>query len=137
MRRSKEHISRNMSQIRNKGSQIEKMMASALRKKRFRYRGHAKIIGRPDFILQSHKIAIFCDSAFWNGYKFGLKSRHEFKTNKRFWKNKILKNIERDKIVNRHLKKDGWLVMRFWDFDIKKDISKCIRKIQRKIEAQK
>ncbi|PIW65690.1 MAG: very short patch repair endonuclease, partial [Candidatus Omnitrophica bacterium CG12_big_fil_rev_8_21_14_0_65_45_16] len=37
----------------------------------------------------------------------------------------------RDRLVNRTLKKQGWEVIRFWDFQIKKDINKCVMKIEK------
>lgn len=130
MRRTKSQISFNMSRIRSKGTRIEQLLASGLRKSKIKFRRYASIIGKPDFIISGRKIAIFCDSAFWHGYRFLRTSRHKFKSNKKFWIEKIGKNIERDKIVNRVLKKQGWKILRFWDFQIKKDIDKCINKIE-------
>ena len=53
-----------------------------------------------------------------------------FKSNRDFWIPKIERNIERDKTVTQELKAQGWQVIRFWDFEIKKDIVACVNKIE-------
>ena len=130
MRRTKAQISFNMSRIRSKGTRIEKILSSALRKARIRFRQQIPLIGKPDFLV-GRKVAVFCDSAFWHGYKKMETSRHDFKRNRTFWRNKIAKNIERDKNVNKELRDRGWKVVRFWDFQIIKDTEKCIKKIEK------
>lgn len=113
---------------------FEKILGKALWISGFRYRKNYKnLIGKPDFVLPKYKIAIFCDSAFWHGYKNMRTRRHQFKSNRRFWINKINRNIARDKTVNKLLRKEGWKVMRFWDFQIIKDSKSCVEKIKAKI----
>jgi DNA mismatch endonuclease Vsr len=118
-----------MSRIRSKGSIIENLFEVALRKKRFKFKKHYKLIGKPDFVILSKKAAIFCDSSFWHGFKFLKTNRHKFKSNKKFWIEKITANIRRDKFVTKTLRKQGWKVFRFWDFLIKKDTDTCIAKV--------
>ena len=38
---------------------------------------------------------------------------------------KIERNIERDKEVNEALEAEGWIVLRFWGKEIKKDAGHC------------
>jgi DNA mismatch endonuclease, patch repair protein len=129
-KRNKAVISFNMSRIRSSGSVIENVLGKAMWKAGLRYRKQYKRIpGRPDFVLVKHKIAIFCDSSFWHGYKSMATSLHDFKSNKNFWITKIKRNMERDREVNRHLKKLGWEVYRFWDFQIINKTDKCVKKI--------
>jgi len=130
MKRSKAIISYNMSRIRSSGSEIEKILGHSLWQNGFRYRKqYKKLTGKPDFVLVKYKIAVFCDSSFWHGYKNMSTNLHDFKTNKYFWITKIKRNIERDKEVNRELKRMGWTVFRFWDFQIKHSPEKCTQKI--------
>lgn len=49
---------------------------------------------------------------------------------------KIEDNIKRDKKVNEKLAKQGWLVLRFWDFQIKNDLDSCIATVKEKIEER-
>ncbi|OQA57783.1 MAG: Very short patch repair protein [Candidatus Omnitrophica bacterium ADurb.Bin277] len=136
MLRSQAQISYNMSRIRSKGSIIERIFEAELRRQRVVYRKHCAIFGKPDFVNSKNKTAIFCDSSFWHGYKYGKTSRHRFKTNKRFWNEKIKANIERDKLVNKTLRKQGWKVFRFWDFQIKKDVGKCVAKVVKSLKVK-
>ncbi len=128
----KEAVSYKMSRIRAKNTSIEKRLASALRKHGLRdyQRNVSGILGTPDFCWKNRKIAVFCDSSFWHGHdwKNQLKT---IKTRKKFWVNKIETNIDRDKKINRKLRKEGWKVLRFWDFDINKNTDQCIAKIKR------
>lgn len=120
-----------MSRIRGKNTSIEIILGKALWSNGFRYRKqYEKLHGTPDFVLIKYKIAIFCDSSFWHGYRNMKTKIHNFKSNKSFWINKILDNLNRDKRINKELKKNGWRVIRFWDFEITNNIENCIDKIK-------
>lgn len=126
-----------MSQIKSKGSKIERLLSEELRRNNIRFNNnYMDAIGKPDIAIPKIKLAIFCDSSFWHGYKNMTTSRHNFKSNKGFWVHKIQQNIKRDKIVNRELKRKGWTVIRLWDHQILKDINKCIQKIQNAIKSK-
>jgi len=45
------------------------------------------------------------------------------------WKEKIKKNMERDREITKKLKAKGWKVLRMWEKDINNHPEKCIRKI--------
>jgi DNA mismatch endonuclease (patch repair protein) len=114
--------------IRSSGSKIEKTLAKAMWSQGLRYRKQCKdIIGKPDFCFKGLKIAIFCDSDFWHGKKY-LKGQ-KFKTNIDYWEEKIHRNMERDKEVNKALLSQGWIVLRFWEKEINKNLDSCIAKI--------
>ena len=136
-KRTKGEISYNMSRIKSKNTSIEKILEKELIKKNIRFeKNYNEVIGKPDFIILKKNIAIFCDSAFWHGYKNMSTKRHDFKSNVDFWTNKIKNNIKRDKEVNRELNKTGWKVIRFWDFQIKKELEKCIEKIEKIVKER-
>jgi len=117
-----------MSRIKSRDTSIELTLRKALWRKGLRYRKNCKdVFGKPDICFKSKKVAIFCDSAFWHGKKF--LEGEKFKTNKEFWESKILRNIERDKEVNETLKKEGWTILRFWDYEINKRLEECVNKI--------
>ncbi|MBA7528700.1 hypothetical protein ES705_20888 [subsurface metagenome] len=130
------------------GSKIKNKSGKALWAEGYKYRKNYKnIVGKPDFALMSSKIAIFYDSEFWHGYDWKNKRKKiktnkvfwvkKIKTNKVFWVKKIERNMERDKEVNKLLIKKGWMVLRFWGKDIEKDMSKCIKKINKAVESRK
>lgn len=128
---SKEKRSFIMSRIRGRNTGPEKRLKSALRRGRISYRGHLKLPGTPDVALPEFKVAVFCDGAFWHGHDFGKRKLAPF------WKKKIQTNIARDKRVNRQLRKMGWKVIRFWDFQIDKSTDKCIQKIRTALELRR
>lgn len=137
MSKTKEQISYNMKQIKNKDSKIEILLRKELWKRGLRYRKNTnKVFGHPDIAFIGEKIAVFCDSEFWHGFNWEEKKK-EIKSNKEFWINKIERNMQRDIEVNTRLNEDGWTVLRFWGKDIKKDTAKCadiIEKAVRKSE---
>lgn len=138
--RDRKITSKIMSSIPSKNTKPELLLGSELWARGLRYRKHYKITGKPDFVFVRKKIAVFCDGDFWHGNNWrvrGFKSRSdELKSYKKFWREKIKRNVERDKIVNKELRKKGWTVMRFWESSIKKDTSKVAEKILKKYEEK-
>ena len=136
MPKTKEQIHFNMQQVKNKDSQIELSLRKALWALGLRYRKNVKsVYGHPDIAFIGKKIAVFCDSEFWHGYDWENR-KNDFKVNQEFWIPKIEKNIERDNEVNERLISDGWLVIRFWGKDIKKNASECAEKIKKAVEER-
>ena len=56
--------------------------------------------------------------------------KNDFKSHRDYWIPKIEANRERDFEVTQDLIELGWLVLRFWDFEIKKDVTACADKIE-------
>lgn len=134
MKKTKEQISFNMKQVKNKDSDIELMLRKELWKRGLRYRKNVSgITGKPDIVFKRKKVAVFCDSEFWHGYDWENR-KEDFKSNKEFWISKIERNIERDKEVNKTLEGEGWIVLRFWGRDIKKRCKECADEIQKVLE---
>jgi DNA mismatch endonuclease (patch repair protein) len=126
---TKEQRHINMSNIRSKDTKAEITLRKALWYKGIRYRKNYAILpGKPDIALTKYKIAIFCDGDFWHGKGFEHPGE-QVHTNRTFWMNKLGSNIERDKEVNDQLLAQGWLVLRFWESDIEKDLDGCVEKI--------
>ena len=117
-----------MSRIRSRDTKIEKKMAQLLRKNRLHYRRFPKVFGSPDFAVEK-KVMVFCDGDFWHGYMYSKKK----KPPKKFWRDKIERNMERDRKVTRKLRADGWSVVRLWEHDIEKRPESCIRKIRKSL----
>lgn len=127
---------RNMTAVKSKGTKIEVLLQKELWHRGLRYRKNVKnIYGKPDIAFIGKKIAVFCDSEFFHGFDWEIKSK-EIKSNREFWIPKIEKNIQRDKDVTDKLKKDGWIVLRFWGNEIKNDVSGCADKIESVIRSK-
>jgi DNA mismatch endonuclease, patch repair protein len=125
-----ERIHYTMARVRSSGSAIERRLGTALWKAGFRYRKQYSIIGKPDYVLVTRRVAIFCDSEFWHGYKWGKKSKAAFKSNREYWIRKIERNRARDKKVRQELEKSGWTVLRFWEHEIVSDLDQCVMKVK-------
>lgn len=75
--------------------------------------------GRPDVVIPSVRLAIFCDGDFWHGRdlerRLGkLAAGH----NAAYWMSKIKSNVKRDRRVERLLLDSGWGCLRFWESDV-------------------
>jgi len=121
-----------MSRIRGTNTKIDLKVKKMLAENKIKFEMYPKIFGNPDFVLKGKKITIYCDGDFWHGYKYHEKK----KPRKKFWRDKIERNMERDKRITRKLRRDGWSVLRFWEHDIEKNSDKCINRILRKIKEK-
>jgi len=122
-----------MGKIRSKNTGIEKQIKKILWKKGLRYRkNNTKLYGKPDLSNQSKKIIIFIDSCFWHGCPKHLRVPEK---NKKYWLNKIAKNQERDKSVNKYYKNRKWKLFRIWEHDLKNQ-KRLEEKINNIIENQ-
>lgn len=130
MANTKEQISLNMKHNKSKDTKPELLLRKELWKRGLRYRKNYKgICGKPDIVFIKAKIAVFVDGKMWHGYDWEHQ-KHDFKSNREFWIPKIEQNIARDLKVNKTLIEQGWRVIRFWDFEIKKDVVACANKIE-------
>ena len=118
-----------MQQVKNKDSKIEVLLRKELWSRGLRYRKNVnRIYGKPDIVFIGKKIAVFCDSEFWHGKNY-QESTDRIGTNSDYWKQKIKRNMERDIQVTEQLQAEGWIVLRFWEKDIKKKTDECVQLI--------
>lgn len=124
-RHTAEQRHKNMQAVKSKDTAIELLLRKELWSRGIRYRKNVKsIVGKPDIAFIKKKVAVFCDSEFWHGFDWEHR-KSDIKSNRDFWIPKIEKNIARDEEVNAALEADGWLVLRFWGQQIKKDVKAC------------
>ena len=120
---------KNMQHIKSKNTKPEMILRLKLWHKGLRYRkNYLPLIGKPDIVFVRQKIAIFVDGDFWHGKDLS-KIKKQVKSNRSYWIHKIQRNMERDKEVNDSLTADGWLVLRFWESDIKLNTDDCVENI--------
>lgn len=117
---------KNMQAIKSKDTSIEIALRKALWNQGIRYRKNYKALpGKPDIAITKYKIAVFCDSDYWHGYDWENRSQR-IKSNRDYWIPKIERNMKRDREVTELLEKQGWVVLRFWEFQIKKELPNCV-----------
>lgn len=130
-KRTPEQISLNMKRVKNKDSKIEVLLRKELWSRGIHYRKNvSRVYGKPDIAFLGKKIAVFCDSEFWHGFDWEH-HKNDIKSRRDFWIPKIEKNMQRDEAVNEKLQNDGWIVLRFWGKDIKKNVALCADKIEK------
>ena len=79
---------------RSKNTSIEVKLRKALWNVGIRYRKNYKLLNyNVDIDITKYKVAIFCDGDFWHGKDF---DESRFHSNKKFWSEKIKRNMERD-----------------------------------------
>ena len=123
-----------MASIKSKDTEPELLVRQALWKRGLRYRVNVRTLpGKPDIVFTQAKIAIFCDGDFWHGHNWAVRGmaslEEELNSYSEFWRSKILSNIERDSKNTLALTESGWIVIRLWESDIRKDLTSCITTI--------
>ncbi len=127
---------KNMQAIRSKDTSIELRLRKALWERGIRYRkNYKKLIGKPDIAITKYRIAVFCDSDYWHGYDWENRNQR-IKSNREYWIPKIERNMARDQEVNEALERDGWTVLRFWEWQIKKQLDICVDEILAAVSAK-
>jgi DNA mismatch endonuclease (patch repair protein) len=112
-------------------TEIEKIMAKELAKRGILF---VKQFGMDnkfvcDFAIPFLKIIIECDGDYWH-------------SNPKMYSNTNLthdqkKNTQRDEFKDKYLKERGWLILRFFESDIKQNLNECIFKINNAIESRR
>ncbi len=121
-----------MSAIKSENGEAEMRLRRALFARGLRYRVHyRRLIGRPDIAFPSARVVVFVDGDFWHGNAWKLRGmssfdeQFQFASRPEFWREKIIRNMERDREVNERLTSQGWPVIRFWESDVLKDVDAC------------
>lgn len=131
---TKEQRRKNMQANKSTGTKPELLLAKMLFARGHRYRKNNKnVFGTPDFTFRKIKLAIFVDGEFWHGKDWHVR-KYDHKSNQEFWNNKIERNRERDKEVNKILCRQGWRLLRFWSNDIEKNLLTCVMQIESEIK---
>ena len=123
-----------MSKVRSKDTKFEKNFVVALQKsirKKFKT-NVASIKGKPDIVFPKEKVCVFLDSDFWHGWYYS-RWRHLLKND--FWREKIENNRKRDKKTTIYLRRNGWIVLRFWEHALKKNSEGAVKKITKTLRA--
>jgi DNA mismatch endonuclease (patch repair protein) len=81
----------------------------------YRFALHRKRLpGRPDVVLARHGIAVFVHGCFWHQHSNCVYARMPA-TNAQFWREKLLRNIARDRENENALLAVGWRVLVIWE----------------------
>ena len=107
-----------MSRVSGKNTKPELIVRSQLHRLGYRFRLHRKDLpGKPDISLPKHKKVIFVHGCFWHGHSDCRRSIRPA-TNKKFWNEKLDKNIKRDTENIKELQELGWKVLVIWTCEV-------------------
>jgi DNA mismatch endonuclease Vsr len=84
------------------------------------------VLGVPDFFFAKPSLAVFIDGCFWHGCP---NCGHVPKSNKSYWIKKLARNRNRDRQINRELKRGGVKVLRIWECSLRKQPDTCLKKL--------
>jgi DNA mismatch endonuclease (patch repair protein) len=117
-----------MSGIRGKNTKPEILIRSQLHLRGFRFRIHdSHLPGRPDIVLRKYNAVIFIHGCFWHRHKC-----HLFKwpqTRPEFWKQKIEKNYQNDRMAIEKLLALKWRVCIVWECALKGKKKKVLTEV--------
>jgi len=107
-----------MSRVSGKNTKPELVVRSLLHNMGYRFRLYRNDLpGKPDITLPKHNKIIFVHGCFWHGHIDCPRAKRPA-TNKTFWRKKLDKNIERDKVTAYKLKQLGWDVLTVWTCEV-------------------
>lgn len=112
----------------------ELLLRSALWKSGIRgYRKHLQHLpGRPDIAFPRHQLAVFVHGCFW--HRCPKCSIPIPRTNTPYWREKLRRNIERDRRVFSQLEQASWRTMRVWECEIHQSLERCVSKVYRELQ---
>jgi DNA mismatch endonuclease, patch repair protein len=70
----------------------------------------------PDFVFPQLRVAIFVDGCFWHGCPTHCTTPT---SNVVFWRTKLDGNRTRDRYVTKTLRRQKWVVLRFWEHQLR------------------
>ena len=110
---------RMMAGIRGKHTKPEILVRKALFAAGYRFRLHRRDLpGAPDVALPGRKIAIFVHGCFWHRHTCRA-GRSLPSIRSEFWSTKLARNVERDKVTQKQLRRLGWTVVVVWECQLK------------------
>jgi DNA mismatch endonuclease (patch repair protein) len=132
-----------MSAIRASENRTEAELRRRVHGRGLRFRKYAReLAGNPDFIFPTEQVAVFVDGDFWHGrllLEEGVQAvRDRMRTeNKAYWIDKFRRRVKRDGEVTDELETNGWIVLRFWESDLKNEMESAADEIEGAVRARR
>ena len=124
-----------MSRVLSKDTKPEKIVRSFLHNHGFRFRLHVKSLpGTPDLVMPRYGVVVFVNGCFWHRHKDCARASHP-QTRRKFWEEKFMKTVARDKSNYRQLRKLGWKVFVLWECALKGNEPRKLRKLKEDLIA--
>jgi DNA mismatch endonuclease (patch repair protein) len=125
----------NMSRIKSRHTSPERAVRRTLFNLGYKYQLHrGDLPGKPDMVLPRHRIAIFVHGCFWHQHT-GCIDCSNPKTNAKYWRSKLLANVQRDRRYRRRLKRLGWTPIIIWECQTPK-VEQLRARLNRKLKSK-
>lgn len=123
MRPSSPGVSARMSRQASKDTNAELVVRRLLHAAGLRYRVEYPVPGmarrRIDVAFTRAKVAVLIDGCFWHGCP---EHATQPKANAEWWRQKLDRNMARDRETTEHLTARGWTVLRFWEHEAPEEV---------------
>jgi DNA mismatch endonuclease (patch repair protein) len=120
---------------RNRDTKPELLLRRLVHASGLRYRVAAKPLAdmrrTADLVFRPTRVAVFVDGCFWHGCPEHFVPP---KTNPGYWREKIGRNVQRDRDTDARLAEEGWLVLRFWEHQ---EPAECAEEVRSAVSARK
>jgi DNA mismatch endonuclease (patch repair protein) len=132
-----------MSAIRSSGNKTEQALAKHLHRMGLRYRKYvAGLLGKPDLVFPGPRVVVFVDGDYWHGRLLREKGMAAVEArikspNLAYWKAKFLRNVQRDDAVTAALSAEGWYVIRIWESDVKRNVTRAAQLVAEVVRSRK
>ncbi|WP_371441638.1 MULTISPECIES: very short patch repair endonuclease [Dietzia] len=87
---------------------------------------------RPDIALIRWKVAVLVDGTFWHGHPDHW---NEEKAASEYWREKMARNIKRDRAADIELTARRWTVVRICDFKVRNHLEDAVERVLRALPA--
>jgi DNA mismatch endonuclease (patch repair protein) len=118
-----------MQKMRRTSTTPEMLVRRELHRRGLRFRvNYSSLPGRPDLAFTSARIAVFVDGCFWH-----VCPEHFVmpKNNHNWWRDKLERNVTRDRRKDQELGELGWKVVHVWEHEDPIEVSNRIEQLWR------
>lgn len=98
----------------------ERAVAELLTGLKLRYRRwDTSLPGRPDFVLEDLRIAVFAHGCYWHRHSMCAAGRRLPRTRREYWAGQFAQRVAYDQQQTRELRRDGWWVYVAWECELR------------------
>ncbi|WP_225831839.1 very short patch repair endonuclease [Streptomyces sp. NK08204] len=117
-------MSRQASKDTNAELAVRRMLHAAGLRYRVEYPVPGMARRRIDVAFTRAKVAVLIDGCFWHGCP---EHATQPKANAEWWRQKLARNMARDRETTEHLTAQGWTVLRFWEHEAPEEVTVRVR----------
>lgn len=98
------------------------------------HRPHPRVRRRADIVFRGPRVAVFVDGCFWHACP-----QHATwpVNNSSWWRDKLERNVARDRDTDQRLSSLGWVVIRVWEHEINEDVATVAERVRHVVEQRK